>query len=86
MSTKASITWSNSHQRYLDEILSEALRNGYLEITNTSEFSLSAEFFQQNTSKEFLAHIPRELLEMMVAAWIKKQLCKGAEGDPVRRE
>lgn len=71
-SARVSITWSNRHQRTLNKILSKALKEGHLEVRNAGEFRLSEDFFRQPQTKRFLAGIPRDILDEMIAAWIRK--------------
>lgn len=73
MKDRLSITWSNSHQQLLNEILAEALNTDRLIITNTGEFSFCDSFFEQKSTKDFLNKIPRDMLNDMVKAWIKSK-------------
>lgn len=80
MSVKASITWSNSHQKRFEEMLSRAPKDGHLKVTSTTGFSLSKEFFHQQDAKDFVAHIPKELIDQMVMASIKQPQLQGPLG------
>lgn len=75
---RLSITWSNSHQKFLDEILSKALKNGDLIISADGNFSFSEKFYEDDATKDFITNIPSDIMNDMVLAWIDKQLQSGA--------
>lgn len=72
VNARMSITWSNTHQRFLNQLLATAVDDGMLIVLNSDDFVVSENFFLQPESRGFLAGIPREMLDQMIAVWIKK--------------
>ncbi len=75
---RLSITWSNNYQKFLDRILSKALKDGDLIISANGNFSFSEEFYEVDATKDFITNIPSDIMHGMVRAWIDKQLQSGA--------
>lgn len=67
-----SITWSNTHQQLLNQLLAKAVDEGMLIVLNSDDFVVSENFFLQPESRGFLTGIPREMLDQMIGVWIKK--------------
>lgn len=86
MSVKASISSSNRHHLYFEELLSEEPRYVFLELTSPREYSVSKETFRDQTIENVVVQIPSELMDQIAIAWIKKRRLQGAVGGPVGAE
>ena len=82
MSVKASISSSNAHHLYFEELLSEDPRFVFLELTDPEEFSVHKEIFQGRS----LVQIPKGVMDDIAIAWIKRRKLQGAVGGPVGLE
>jgi hypothetical protein len=72
MKKRPSVTWSNSHQRLFEDLLSIALKNGQLRVTDSEGYSITDRFFELESAKYFSECMPRDMFDEKVEAWIKK--------------
>ena len=69
MSTKASITAGSDHHLYFEELLDDAPRNVFLELTNPREFSIARDYFHGKTTENLIVEIPSEVMDDIAIAW-----------------
>ncbi|WP_297796504.1 hypothetical protein [uncultured Marinobacter sp.] len=69
---RLSITWSNGHQERFEEVLSTALANGQMEITDDGKFSFTDEFYEVPEVQFHLEKMPSGMFDEKVSAWVKK--------------
>jgi len=86
MSVKASISSSNAHHLYFEELLSENPRFVFLELTDPEEFSVYKEICQGRSLESITVQIPRGVMDEIAIAWIKRRKLQGAVGGPVGLE
>jgi hypothetical protein len=86
MSVKASISASGKHHLYFEELLSEAPRFVYLELTSPGKFSVRKETFQGRFIEIITVQIAKEDMDEIAIAWIKKRRLQGAVGGPIVQE
>ena len=86
MSVKASISTSNVHHLYFEELLSEDPRFVFLELTDPEEFSVHKEKFQGRSFESITVQIPQGVMDDIAIAWIKRRKLQGAVGGPVGLE
>ncbi|WP_152208282.1 hypothetical protein [Marinobacter changyiensis] len=86
MSTKASISYSEKHHLYTQELLSEEPTTVFLELENPTEFKVEKETFRGKTTDTLTMEIPAEVMDQIAIDWIKKLELQGAVGGPVGRE
>ncbi|WP_152638692.1 hypothetical protein [Marinobacter santoriniensis] len=72
MNHRLSITWSKSHRERFEKVLSTALENGQLKITDNGNFSFADEFYEVAEAKFLLEKMPGDMFEEKVSAWVKK--------------
>ncbi|WP_375171138.1 hypothetical protein [Marinobacter sp.] len=86
MSVKASISSSNAHHLYFEELLSEDPRFVFLELTDPEEFSVHKEKFKERSFESITVQIPQGVMDDIAIAWIKRRKLQGALGGPVGLE
>ena len=86
MSVKGSISASDDHHLYFEELLSEDPRVVFLELTDPEEFSVRKEIFQGRSIESITVQIPKGVMDDIAIAWIKRRKLQGAVGGPVGSE
>ena len=86
MSVKASISSSNAHHFYVEELLSEDPRFVFLDLKDPEEFSVQKEIFQGRSIESVTVQIPKGVMDDIAIAWIKRRKLQGALGGPVGLE
>lgn len=86
MSVKASISSSDDHHLYFEELLSEDPRFVFLELTDPEEFTVHKEKFQGRSIESITVQIPKRVMDDIAVAWIKRRKLQGAVGGPVGSE
>jgi hypothetical protein len=86
MSMKASISYSEKHHLYYQELFSEEPLSVFIDINNPDEFQISKETYQGKIIETLVVEIPSDTMDIIAVDWIKKRKLQGALGGPVGQE